>query len=172
MVEARIRGAACRRRSILISTSKRLEREPHALRHRRWICDKASAATRAKNLEQISGLWIRSALFSGKWLQTRIRGSRHKYLASPPFVHISACFALLSMCTRPILRDHVCVRVAAIQISPLRSSETNTVRSRHEPWTVSSTSPTRCSYSRSFKTFGSSFNTCYSIVTFVLKLLP
>ena len=30
MVEARIRGAACRRRSILISTSKRLEREPHA----------------------------------------------------------------------------------------------------------------------------------------------
>lgn len=72
-------------------------------------------------------------MFPGKWLQTRTRDSRHEYVASPspPPVFFIAFRAPLSyVYVRPILRDHVCVRAAAIQISPLgyTSLQTDTVR--------------------------------------------
>lgn len=54
MVEARIRGAACRRRSILISTSKRLEREPHALRIDGGFVTKQAPALEQKILNKLA----------------------------------------------------------------------------------------------------------------------
>lgn len=62
-------------------------------------------------------------MFPGKWLQTRIRDSRHEYVARPspppPLFFIAFRAPLSYVYVRPILRDHVCVRAAAIQISPL-----------------------------------------------------
>lgn len=90
-------------------------------------------------------------------MQTRTRDSRHEYVASPL---CSSCifhrvfFALLFPPTcvrtyvyvlRPILRDHVCVRAAAIQISPLgyTSLQTDTARVRSRTGGVNAFLPRR-----------------------------
>lgn len=66
-----IRGAACRRRSILISTSKRLEREPHALHHRRG----GFVTKQAPPLEQ--KILNKLADYESDWLCFQESGCRH-----------------------------------------------------------------------------------------------
>lgn len=66
-----IRGAACRRRSILISTSKRLEREPHALQHRRG----GFVTKQAPPLEQ--KILNKLADYESDWLCFQESGCRH-----------------------------------------------------------------------------------------------